>query len=457
MKKSPLKYDSVSKFWYAPLDDFSPERLRDAKLAIRSGDYTLWNQLCSAMYREWDVLQEAVNSMAQKAASLEYIASPYTEDGAEPTPEAQAVAALVNKAIWQRSEIEQGTWAQTFQQFLESLFHALCRGITVHEIAWKLADDLSMWFPAAYKPVLPQYYGWSLNPGEKDQILLFENGDRINGKPLSSFPHRFIVALNTTGIDHPIHNALFTSLVGWFGAAKYGLVWLSDYCQIYGKPSRVFKVSNPDDRNALMRELAENPVLTDVIIDINDDFEISTGGNGTSIPQAELIKLAEKAVIKLIKHQTLTTDTSDGGSRAQAQVHADVLDDNVKAIGNFICEILNSQLVPAIVAKNFPAGVPMPEIRCSSPNAKVDMQAANMLNVAVNQLGMRVKLTEAYERLGLSMPGANDEVLERMHQTQDGIDEISAAARERYGNDWRSMEQRASLSESLADEVLKNG
>lgn len=457
MNKSTINYDSVSKFYYTPLSDFSPERLAEAKRNMETGDYYLWNRLCSAMYREWDVLQEAVNAMAQKAANLEFIANPYTKDGAEPTPEAQAVASLVNSAVWQRAEIAQGTWAQTFPQFLESLFHALCRGITVHEIKWKLTDDLKMWYPAAYFPVLPQFYGWSLNPGEPDQLLLFPNGDRITGKPFSKYPHQFIVALNTTGIDHPIFNALFTSLVGWFGAAKFGLVWLSEYCQIYGKPNRVFKVENPDQRAELLHELEENPVLTDIIIDIKDDFAIANGSTGTSAPQAELIKLAEKAVIKLIKHQTLTTDTSDGGSRAQAQVHADVLDDNVKAIGNFICEILNSQLVPAIVAKNFPNGAPIPEFRCSSPNAKVDIEAANMLNIAVNQLGLRVKMTEAYERLGLSIPGQNDEVLERIQTNQAGIDEISAAARESYGNDWRAMRQREKLSENLADDAIKNG
>ena len=80
-----------------------------------------------------------------------------------------------------------------------------------------------------------------------------------------------------------------------------------------------------------------------------------------------------------------------------------------------------------------------------------------MLNVAVNQLGMRVKITEAYERLGLSMPGADDEVLERMQMMQTGADEISAAARESYGNDWRAMNKREKLAESLTDTALKNG
>ena len=457
MKKSPLNYDSVSKFWYAPLTDFSPETLKDLKTSIESGDYTLRNRLFAAMFAEWDVLNEAVNEIAQKAASLDYIAHPYTVDGQEPTPEAQAVAELVNRAVWQRGEIEQGIWAQTFPQFLEALYHAICRGVTVHEITWKLSNDLTMWYPAAYQPVLPQFYGWSLNPGERDRLLLFKNGDRQDGKPFSAYPHKFIVALNNSGVDHPLRNALFLSLVGWFGAAKFGLVWLSDYCQMYGKPSRVFKVRTPEQRGQLLADLAENPVLTDVIIDIDDDFQIVNGSNGTNIPQAELIELASKSVVKLIKHQTLTTDTSNGGSRAQAQVHADVLDDNIKAIGNFICEILNSQLVPAIVAKNFPAGAPLPEFRCSSPNAKIDIQAANMLNVAVNQLGMRVKMTEAYERLGLSMPGADDEVLERMQMMQTGADEISAAARESYGNDWRTMNKREKLAESLTDTALKNG
>lgn len=457
MKKSPLNYDSLSKFWYAPLSDFSPEKLRDLKTTIESGDYTLRNRLFAAMYAECDVLQEAVNEMAQKAANLQYIAHPYTIEGQEPTPEAVAVANLVNRAVWQMSDIEQGTWSQTFTQFLETLYHALCRGVTVHEISWKLSPDLSMWYPAAYQPVLPQFYGWSLSPGERDRLLLFKNADRQDGKPFSDFPHRFIVALNTTGPDHPLRNALFISLVGWFGAYKYGLVWLSDYCQTYGKPSRVFKVRTPEERETLRQQLEENPVLTDVIIDIDDEFEIASGSTGTSIPQSDLMRLAEKAMVKLIKHQTLTTDTSDGGSRAQAQVHADVLDDSVKSIGAFICQILNSQLVPAIVAKNFPAGVPMPEFRASSPNAKVDMQAANMLDVAINQLGMRVKLTEAYERLGLSIPGGNDEVLERMQQAQSGMDEISAAARESYGNDWRTMQKRETLAESLTDKALKNG
>ena len=65
MKKSPLNYDSVSKFWYAPLTDFSPETLKDLKTSIESGDYTLRNRLFAAMFAEWDVLNEAVNEIAQ--------------------------------------------------------------------------------------------------------------------------------------------------------------------------------------------------------------------------------------------------------------------------------------------------------------------------------------------------------------------------------------------------------
>lgn len=136
--------------------------------------------------------------------------------------------------------------------------------------------------------------------------------------------------------------------------------------------------------------------------------------SGASLPQRELLNLAESQCHKLILGQTLTSDTSQhGGSLAQAKVHAGVHAEVVKKRAVFVADVLNSQLIPAIVLLNYGTlDVPMPELVFKLPQEGVTLERVQVLKTALEIKGMRIKKSEAYEFMGFAQPAEGDDVFE---------------------------------------------
>lgn len=79
-------------------------------------------------------------------------------------------------------------------------------------------------------------------PGSNRPSCTMSRRSRVrsrNGIP----PNKFIASLNCDGLDHPVYGANLLALVGWFGAAKFGLSWFMEFCQIFGSPLRHGKAS----------------------------------------------------------------------------------------------------------------------------------------------------------------------------------------------------------------------
>lgn len=432
-----IRYDSDSKFNEPLVADFSPGNLKWLKGSYTGGELQEQHALFAAMLREWDVLAKDVSTMQNAVATLEYKAMPYCRDGEEPTPEAQEVADLVNDALWRRCDAAPGVWRQNFQDLLGSIYHGVLRGVQVHEIVWR--HDAEMWYPVGYLPVLPQFFQWSNRTGEPDRLLLFRDGNFRAGEG-EEFPQdRFIVSLNKRGPDHPMFNATFNSLVVHFAAARWGLAWLREYAQIYGKPFRLWNVDSDEDKRKLEAELSRKPVLNDVVaVGEKDRVQmVAAPASGATMPQKVLYDIAERACHKLILGQTLTSDTGEhGGSLAQAKVHAGVQQDEVLANGNFVCDILNAQLVPAIVLMNYGhTDVPMPEIRCSVPNcAKNEAQMEYYIKMT-RELGLPVKVADLYEKFGIVPPGDDDAVVVGGSVREDSASAPTGLRRDKSADD----------------------
>jgi phage gp29-like protein len=408
-----IKQDAWSKFFSTPLYDFNPESLLFLKQSGDAGYLAERDRLFAAMYGEWDVLLKDVNKMCNAVSTLNYTVVPTIEEGNEAHATAKKVADIVKKALWMRSpNNELGEWRHTFLQMIGTLYHAICRSVNVHEIIWERSAGLV--YPRCYAPVQPNYYGWAVQAKEPDRLVLYRDGNPYGkGEP---FPKgKFIVAINPNGPDHPMRAAQFISLVGWFGAAKWGLPWLMKYCQVFGLPWRKFTVGSEEDKAAKLAELASNPVISDTVVFGDENVEIiNAAASGASIPQAEILRLAENACHKLILGQTLTSDTSDnGGSLAQAKVHAGVMADEVMYVGNYVCEILNQQLIPEIVRANFGA-IPVeliPELRCAVPQAEANLDQLQMYK-GLQEMGVRLVEADVCDKFGVPIAGPDDKVLE---------------------------------------------
>lgn len=450
-KKQLLEFVAWQRSYIAGIDSFDPAALRDAS-HVEAGVLVNQWKMFVAMCHEWSPLAKDLETITGAVAALDWTVTPATLEGEEPTPLAQEVSKTVQAAIWARGEREQGTWSHDFLDLVRGVCHAIYRGHNVHEIIWTRNDK--MVFPQEYKPVPPLFYAWTAQG--LDRLELCPKGYGMGpGVPFP--PDKFIVALNNCGPDHPTQNAVLNALVGWFGASKWGLSWFLQYCQVAGLPIKKFKCQNDSDRKKLQAAVKENPILSEVFVTEPNDLEIiQAAASGASIPQAVVLDMAERACHKLILGNTLTSDTTkDGGSRAQAEVHREVQNEAVLALGNFVSNILNAQLVPALVRKNYgrTEGLPLPEIRCTVPSAGVNMNRLEFYCKFINELGCPVSRSKLYDDCGVPIPADGDDVVGPV--AKPGVeDPLSAAAAARYGADTASrVERRAQAAEDAAEAV----
>lgn len=407
--KKKAQIDAWQKFQNALLSQYNIEELAELKRSNWSGFLVGIDRLYATMYHEWDALQKDVNDIAGAVRTLEWTVVPHVKDGEEADEHAQHVANVVNEAIWKRARVPLGGYSHSFLQLVESMVHAVFRGYNAHQIEW--ANDGQLVYPARYVQLYPQFLQWETQSGKPDRLLLVPDGQSGQGVPFAD--DLFIVALNNSGPDHPLYNATFYSLVNWFLAYKFGLGWFMQFAQKYGMPKQVFRYGSEREKEALINEMEDDRVLNSIFLKGDRQYEIiNPPQGGASMPQAVLVQKAEEACHKAILGQTLTSDTSaHGGSLAQAKVHAGVRAELVLQKAEFVCEILNQQLIPAIVRANFgrTEGVPMPELRCKLPQ---EQHTADVLNYwkTVKEMGVPFKKSEFHDSTGISMPGEGDEV-----------------------------------------------
>lgn len=415
------------------VDDFDPRRLKELKDSIATGQLDQVETLYRTMMADWDTLRKDTGDVAKAVASVTWDVVPWTESGQEATPEAQEIANTVYEALWKETRTSPGKWEHIFVDLLEAVVHGIWRGQTVHEIIWQ--SDGKLVYPARYLPVTAQFFAWSMRGDAPDELRLFRNGIGTDqGEPFLA--NKFLVGLNTSGIDHPIYNAELRTLVGWYGAYKWGLPWLMQYCQIFGIPFRNFIVSSDDEKAQLERELAETGASTYMVTLDGSKMETSDAMHGSgSIPQEVLISLANKACDRLILGQTLTSDTSkDGGSYSLGKVHQGIRVEVISHAAQYVSKVLNAQLIPAIVALNYGnANVPMPELRYTIPGSEADRDRLDYMEQAITRLGLKLSEQYVYEFLGKPKPAEGDVIFRpAQYGSQQDLDPVSAAARERF-------------------------
>lgn len=407
-----VKIDAWQKFQNPLLTQYNVEQLAELKRSNWSGLLMGVDQLYSTMYHEWDSLQKDVNDMAGAVRALEWTVMPKVRDGEEPTPEAQEVARVVSEAIWRRGRVPLGGYAHGFPEMIAAMVHAIFRGWNVHQIEW--ANDGELVYPERYIQLPPQFLIWETRTGKPDRLLLVPDGQSGEGVPFAD--DMFLVALNNNGPDHPVYNAVFYSLVNWFLAYKFGLGWFMQFTQKFGMPKQVFHYSSAKDKEALIAEMEDERAINSLFIRGDRKYELVNAPQaGASLPQAVLLERAEAACHKAILGQTLTSDTSShGGSLAQAKVHAGVRAELVMQYAEFVAEVLNRQLVPAIVRANFGRveGIEMPEIRSKLPKTQANIEMAQAWQAVLQIPGMKVKKSEVYDSLGVSAPEEGEEVFE---------------------------------------------
>ena len=218
-------------------------------------------------------------------------------------------------------------------------------------------------------------------------------------------PNKFIASLNCDGLDHPVYGANLLALVGWFGAAKFGLSWFMEFCQIFGSPLRHGKASGTLAQKKLFDQMVKFG-QTGILVtapDADVQFHDAVKG-GNQLPHLNMIEEANKACDILILGQTLTSSVSStGGNRALGEVHENTENQVVLARGKYVAGVLNQQLVPAILELNLGRSPEhLPVISFKDPSSGMSLAKLDWVDKATRIVPVAEE--QVYDWLDIPMP-----------------------------------------------------
>lgn len=313
-------------------------------------------------------------------------------------------------------------WEGTLRHLLNAWF----RGVAILEIDWRAGADEAL--PGNTRVVPPWHYGWRLGPTgghpasddaqQRDgRLVLYTAAGRVD-TATDIPPDKFLVGLRNISGGHPSGGALLRALAGHWVAANFAGEWLLNFAQLFGIPFRYGKyrrgdMGARDELVAVLEKMGSAPWAVGPEGTALEYHEASK--TGADNPQSAILDRADRACDILILGQTLTTDTSEsGGSRAMGEVHRSIRSDIVDSAASWLAEILNEQLIPALLRLNRGSDPDLSALPWWEPSAKQAPDTkilAETIEILV-RAGLPIPRAWAYTSLDIPEPKAGEAVLE---------------------------------------------
>ncbi|MEM9235200.1 MAG: DUF935 family protein [Verrucomicrobiota bacterium] len=388
-----------------------PTDVRTTLAGSLTGDLQRQQLLFQAMIDTWPRLQKALREVRLRVRKAPWKVVPWSERGEDPKPNAEKLAKEIEGLVW-KMKPNAATATKGFEGTAEELAMAYFLGHQVLEVRWK--RDAKGWCPESTKVVPPRFYGypWS-SEDDEDRLMLDRNG-QLGATDFEDFPeHRFLLAVNGGHSGHPTVAAPLRALAQYWLAAVYGLKWGMMFAQLFGVPFRWAEYADPNDKlqvEQLMEKIGSTGWAAFKAGTKMNFLESSKGGQG-SLPQWELIRLADEQCDVFVLGQTLTSSQGEKGSQALGTVHMEVREELVEGICDFVGEVLTHQLVPSIVELNHGAGYDdLPGIWAVFEKPKDEKGKAERMEI-IKRIGVEVGKQWAHDDLCIPMPAEGEELL----------------------------------------------
>jgi phage gp29-like protein len=383
------------------------------------GDHVQQWELFSLMEDTWPRLGKALAEIKRASIGLDWRVEPWAEEDQPPTPEAEARARLVSRALWTMRP-QQDEDANGFESTIFDIEDAWAKGISVLEVEWESRQAGSagrMIAPRATHWVHPREYAWGRN-GRLGLRIRADDGARVvprDGSDLVPFPpDQFLIGICKSRTGPVLGGALLRPLAWWWSAANFSGSWLLNLSQIFGLPIRWANYPQGANEELINRicDMLENmgsaawaAFPSGTTVELKDQQK--TGGTS---PQDSLLDRADRQVDLLVLGQTLTTDVGSSGSLALGGVHKSVRDQNVQALADWAAGVLNAQLVPAILRLNYGDESESPQI-CPKPIEQDDLKANAERDVLLLDRGVPLPMDWFYRRHQIPRPAEGEDVI----------------------------------------------
>ena len=410
--------------WMGPnMGAFTPRYIEGVLNGALSGYYTAQWELFDLMLRTWPALaachQELINGVTRR----ELVYDPYREEDEEATDSAIEREKLVTHAIRSMSPDptrDENAISGTIKDIMDAWF----RGISVLEIIWRSIDTQkhgTILAPESTNWVQPYMYGLD----EGGRLGLDLTGKRsgyapgFNPSELTPFPpNKFLIAMHKAKAGYICGGAMFAPLAWWWCASNFSSDWLLNLAQVFGIPFRwaSYASSSPDTTITALCNMLQNmgsagwaafPEGTTM------ELKEASTGTGGHTPQGDLLDRADNYARLIILGQTMTGQTiaSGRGGQAFGTVEAQLKQDRLDAACAIVAEVINRQLIPAILAFNYGNSDEAPTCRFLQ-ESEGTYQDAQRDQILTSGLGLKIPISHLRQKYNIPQPTGDEEVTE---------------------------------------------
>lgn len=292
-------------------------------------------------------------------------------------------------------------------EVLQHLSLAIGRNIAVAEIVWDSTGGSLI--PVDLRPV----DFTRLLFDEQDRLrILTEDEPREGMEPPL---HKFIVHTPHSVGGHPQRGGLLRVTAMVYLAKNMALKDWMIFAEVFGMPVRIARYepsATAEEKRELLHMLESLGSNAAGVFSRAVELQVIEANRGRAGPPFQnLIEYLNREMSKAWIGQTLTTDVvGQSGSIAASKVHEtvrqDIVTDDVRKEGRTI----RRDLLTPIARFRFGPNVPVPFFRRKLQDRRDTTVLADVLDIAVNRLGLRVGASWARDALGVP-PAATDEEL----------------------------------------------
>lgn len=311
--------------------------------------------LFDMMEDTWPRLSKNLAELRNAAKRVTYSVQPYAERGEKPTESAKDRADLVEAALrnWRPKP---GTLELGFEDALFDAMDAIGKGLSVLEVSWQRAEEGLL--PRCAHLLHPTKYGWNADGTELGLVSLSNSIDGRRSTAWEPFPPgQFWVGVWHSRSGVPGQTAMLRSLAPYWVGITFGWEWLLTNAQIFGVPFR-WATYDPNQPQNLAK-------ISDMLANLGAagwaafpqgttlDFKEAITASQDN-PQVLIQTLADKYADQLILGQEASSESKPAGiGNGASELHGSVRADRLQDAAQWCADLLNYQLVPAVLRWNW--------------------------------------------------------------------------------------------------------
>jgi len=289
---------------------------------------------------------------------------------------------------------------EDFDEVLQHLSLALGRNIALAENIWEAADG-----ELRLADVLPLSFD-RIAFDDAGQVRILTRSARYDG--IAPPPGKFIIHVPHAASGHPMRGGLLRATALAYLAKHFSMKDWMIYAEVFGMPVRIARYepgATADDKRELLNMLQSLGADAAGVFSKAVEGQLLESGRGTAPPPYErMCDFFNHELSKAWLGQTLTVEASPSESRPGAsgpavhnEVRLDLRQDDILKEGRTI----RRDVLAPITRMRFGPAAPVPYFRRGLEPPRDLNKLAEMLNVAVNDLGMEISAQWAHQTLGV--------------------------------------------------------